>query len=201
MINNADKFEIGGMLNRKLLVYCIKFIAAYCILYYGSQAIIGLSAPGGYYSRFVHDYLNYPALLRKGLLKCSQVFLEMMGYKTEMPDEYKIKMVGGKGVRMVYSCLGIGVSSFWAAFMLANETGIKKKLFFILFGIIFIFLINVGRIMLLFITANKGQKIPFGIEHHTLFTVASYILIILLIFIFDRSEKRSVLFSTKNEKQ
>ncbi len=189
------------MHNRKLLVYCIKFLSAYCIIYYGSQAIIGLSAPGGYYSSFVHDYLNYPAWLRKALLKCSQFFLEIMGYQTEMPDEYKVRMIGGKGVRMVYSCLGIGVMSFWIAFMLANETGYKKKIFFTLFGISFIFLINIGRIMLLFITANKGQKMPFGIEHHTLFTVASYILIILLILVFDRSEKQSVLFSSKNEKQ
>jgi exosortase/archaeosortase family protein len=184
----------------KLLIYCIKFIAAYCFLYYGSQAIIGLSAHGGYYSSVVHDYFNYPAWLRKALLKTSQFFLETMAYKTEMPDEYKVRMVGGKGVRMVYSCLGIGVMSFWIAFMLANETGIKKKIFFTLFGTAFIFLINVGRIMLLFVTANKGKKMPFGIEHHTLFTVASYILIMLLIIVFDWSEKSSVLFTSKNEK-
>jgi exosortase/archaeosortase family protein len=180
--------------NNKLLLYCIKFLLAYCILYYGSQAIIGFSAPGGHYSSFVQNYFNYPALLRKALLRCSGFFLEMKGYHTEMPDEYKIRMVGGRGVRMVYSCLGIGVSSFWAAFMIANETTIKKKIYFILFGLLFIFLINVGRIMLLFIAANKGMSIPFGIEHHTLFTVASYILIIFMIVIFDRSEKQRVLF-------
>ena len=188
------------MLNKKLLLYCIKFLAAYCILYYGSQAIIGLSAPERRYSQFVHDYLDYPSLLRKALLKCSQLFLEMMGYQTDMPDEYKIRMVGGRGVRIVYSCLGIGLFSFWTAFMLANETTNKKKIFFILGGLLFIFLINVARIVLLFITSNKGQKIPFGIEHHTLFTVASYGLIILLILFFDISEKRSVLFSSKKEK-
>jgi exosortase/archaeosortase family protein len=167
----------------------------YAILYYGSQFIIGLSAPGGYYNRFVQDYLNYPALLRKALLKCSQFFLENMGYKTEMPDEYKLRMIGGRGVRMVYTCLGIGVSSFWCAFVLANETTVKRKTLFIFFGLLAIFLINVGRIVLLFIAANKGKPMPFGIEHHTLFTVASYVLIILLVLVFDKTEKSSVLFN------
>lgn len=167
----------------------------YCILYYGSQAIIGLSAPGGYYSGFVQKYLNYPALLRKALLQCSQFFLEAMGYHTEMPDEYKVRMIGGKGVRMVYSCLGIGVSCFWVAFVLANETTVKRKFLFAFLGVLFIFFINVARIVLLFIAANKGKPMPFGIEHHTLFTVASYILVILLIIVFDKTEKQSVLFS------
>ena len=189
------------MFKNKLFIYCIKFIASYCILYYGSQAIIGLSAPGNYYSAFVNDYLNYPALLRKALLKTSEFFLAAMGYHTEMPDEYKLRMVGGRGVRIVYSCLGIGVMSFWIAFMLANETQVKKKIFFILSGTIFIFLINVSRIVLLFTTANKGQKMPFDIDHHTLFTVASYVCIILLMVVFDKSEKQSVLFNSKKEKQ
>lgn len=184
-------------MNRKFLVYCLKFIAAYCILYYGSQAIIGLSAPQGSYSQFVHHYLDYPALLRKALLKSSQCLLGIMGYTTEMPDEYRIKMVGGKGVRMVYSCLGIGITSFWIAFMLANETNIKKKIFFIVAGTFFIFLINVARIVLLLIAANKGKPMPFGIEHHTLFNIASYCLVIVMIIVFDRSEEQSVLFSAK----
>ena len=100
---------------------------------------------------------------------------------------------------MVYTCLGIGVSCFWIAFMLANETSIKRKILFIVSGTFFIFLINVARIVLLFIATNKGRPMPFGIEHHTLFTFASYCLIILMIVVFDRSEKQSVLFGAKKE--
>lgn len=184
-------------MSRKFVVYCFKFIAAYCVLYYGSQAIIGLSAPQGWYSQFVHNYLDYPALLRKALLKSSQALLGWMGYATEMPEEYNIRMVGGRGVRMVYSCLGIGIASFWIAFILANETGIKKKIIFILAGVFFIFLINVARIILLFIAVNKNKPMPFGIEHHTLFNIASYCLVILMMLVFDRSEQQSVLFGAK----
>lgn len=186
-------------MNRNLLLYCAKFIIAYCVLYYGSQAIIGISAPGGYYSAFVHKYLNYPALLRKAILRSTEFFLTVMGYNMEMVDEYKVRIAGGRGVRMVYSCLGIGVTSFWVAFMIANDTGLRKKLFFILFGSVFIFLINVARVMLLLITTNEGRPMPFGLEHHTFFTIVSYGFIILLIILFDISEKKSVFLGSKKQ--
>lgn len=173
----------------------------YVVLYYGSQAVIGLSAKGGYYSDFVRQFLNYPALLRKALLHSTSSMLDLLGYKSEIVEPFKVKLVNGRGVKLVYSCLGIGLFSFWTAFMFANETTLKRKLIFLMTGPLFIFLINVLRLVLLCLAVNNGWHILFGLDHHTLFTIASYTLIVLLILVFDRTEKDSVLFKSSNLKQ
>ena len=97
------------MFNKKIIIYCIKFLAVYCILYYGTIAIVGLTVSGGYYCKFIDDFLNYPALLRKALLKSALAILNFCGYQTEIIAPYKIKMLNGRGVKIVYSCLGIGL--------------------------------------------------------------------------------------------
>lgn len=169
------------------------------VLYYGSQAIIGLSAKGGYYNSFVAEYLNYPLALRKALLHTSGAILDLLGYQSEIVEPFKVKLVNGRGVKIVYSCLGIGLFSFWAAFIFANKSSLRRSILFLFAGLLFIFLINVLRLVLLCIAVNKNWNMLFGLDHHTLFSIASYTLIILLILAFDISEKNSVLFKSSKE--
>lgn len=186
--------------NNKIIAYCIKFIAIYCLLYYGSQAIIGLCAAPGYYSAFIDQYFNYPALLRNLLMNTSKSVLDLLDYQTEIESAYKIKFVNGRGVKIVYSCLGIGLFSFWTAFVLANEGGLKKKLIFIAGGVLLIFMLNVARIVLLLLAANKKMAAGFIKDHHTVFNIAAYIVIFIMIIIFDRSEKKKPALQVKKDK-
>lgn len=153
-----------------------------------------MSAPGGkYYSRWVETFFNYPAVLRKGLQHTSAFILDISGRQSEVQGLYKVRLVHGRGVKIVYGCLGIGVLSFWIAFILANETTLKTKIIFILSGVVAIFFINVARLVLLVIVANKNLQNQFIKNHHDFFNVSAYLFIIGMMFVFDRSEKKRLL--------
>jgi len=184
---------------KKILFYCIKFLGIYCMLYYGSKAIIGLSVPGGgYYSPIIQRYFDYPSLLRKGILHVSGFMLNFLGYPSEILAPYKVRLINGRGVKIVYSCLGLGLFSFWIAFVLANTAGIKRRVQCMGWGVLAIFLINVTRVVLLVIVANHKASLLEGTDHHTVFNIAAYTLIFLMIFIYDRTDRKGV--SVENKK-
>ena len=179
---------------KKILFYCIRFLGIYCILYYGSKAVIGLSVPeGGYYSPIVQQYFDYPSLLRKGILHVSGYVLDFFGYPSEIQAPYKVRLINGRGVKIVYSCLGLGLFSFWIAFVLANAANIKRKITYILLGMFAIFFVNVTRVVLMVIVANRKASLLEGTYNHTLFNIIAYSLIFLMIFFYDRLEGKTAL--------
>jgi exosortase/archaeosortase family protein len=186
--------------NKNTINYILKFIICFCILYYGSLAVIGLSSPGGYYSSFVHDYLDYIAGLRFAILYCSKLLLTIFGYNVFIDGTYVVRLHGGYGVHLVYSCIGYGIMSFWVAFIFANQVRWQKKISWMIGGIALIFLINVARISLLLVAVNKKWQNSFDLDNHTLFNIAAYIAIFTMIYLFDRSEKRIAKKSPEEEK-
>jgi len=151
--------------------------------------VIGLSAPAKYYSSFIDHYLNYVSWLRASLLHASKMLLELFGYNATQSNQYHLKINGGAGVSIVYSCLGYGVMSFWIAFIVANKGPLVKKILWISGGLFCIWAINVTRISLLLITTNKHSTFPFGVNHHLWFNIIAYVLIFILIWLYDRSGK------------
>ena len=178
------------LIKNPFVLYVARFIGAFCILYYGTQGVIGLAAPGRYYSGFIHDYLNYPVLLRNSLLYGARFFLSLFGYDALVHHTFFISMVGGRGVRMVYSCLGIGLISFWTAFVYANKGNLTKKLVWITGGLMLIWLINITRVALLLLAINKKWPMPLHLDNHTWFNIAAYTAIFILVYFYHRSSKK-----------
>jgi exosortase/archaeosortase family protein len=188
-LNILYKAAFKKVTQSSTILYCIKFLACYCILYYSTQAIIGLAAPSGYYSSFVNIYMDYPSFLRKSLLYGARYIVSLFGHAAEVVSAYKLTMTGGRGVDMVYSCLGIGLFSFWLAFIFANTGSSAKKACWMIGGIVVIWLLNVLRISLLLIAVNKGWTLPLSIDHHTIFSIAVYLAIFIMIYFFARGDK------------
>lgn len=161
------------------------------MFYFGTLAIIGLSSPDNFYSSFVAAYLNFIAPLRYSLLRGASMLLAAFGYSSSLKDDYTILLNSGEGVRMVYSCIGYGVMSFWTAFVFANRGGWKKKAVWILIGLFALWIINVWRIALLLMTMKKRLAFPLGWDHHTWFNIAAYLLIFAMIYFYDRSFGKS----------
>ena len=112
----------------------------------------------------------------------------LFGYETYFPDRYIIRVKGGSGITLVYSCLGYGVMSFWIAFIAANKGSFWKKTGWIAGGCLIIWIINIVRLTLVLVSNNKDWKIPL-FDHHTWFTIAAYLFIFLLMWLYDRSVK------------
>lgn len=152
------------------------------------MAVIGLSSPDNLYSPFVDRYLNFISPLRFSLLWGAKTFLALWGYASYYRDTYTLSLQSGEGVRMVYSCIGYGVMSFWAAFVIANRGSWKGKILWIAGGLAALWIINALRMALLLLAAKKHWPIPFGWDHHTWFNIAAYALIFVLIYFYDRAQ-------------
>lgn len=172
------------------LIYLLKFIGIFCLCYFGTLAIIGIAAPGGYYSSFVEKHLDYVSWIKQSLIDATGFILSLFQVSTHKEPGFLIRITGGRGVIIAMGCVGYGVYSFWIAFVAANTGRLWKKIKWIVGGLVLLWLINVIRITLFLVAINKGWPMPLGIDHHTWFNIVAYLLIFILIWLYDRSAKR-----------
>ena len=165
--------------NKKLnkqspLRFAVIFIVLFLLFYYFNICFFGITQPGNYYSTFLANNLNYIQLLRHFLLNSSAQILTWMGFIT-ITNDTELLLVGHGTLRLVYTCLGLGVMSFFSAFVIAYPGAWHLKLVFILVGFIVIQLLNILRFILLalFWQRQTGQII----DHHLIFNIIIYIIV------------------------
>lgn len=173
-----------------VLKYLFRFLGLFCFFYFGTKAIIGLAAPVGYYVPFIDHYFNYIAWLRSSLLLGARAVVSVSGFETQVVNIYSLKVLNGRGVHIGFDCLGYGVFSFWAAFIIANQGSWIKKIRWLAGGLFLIWLINVVRISFLLIAINKHWPMPWGFDHHTWFNIAAYGGVFTMIYFYDQSYKK-----------
>ena len=172
---------------KNIWIYLVKFAVIFCACYFGTLAIIGLAAPGGSYSPFIAKYLDYVSWIKLSLIQATGFTLSLFDIHTYTKPGFLIRVSGGRGVIIAMDCVGYGVYSFWAAFVIANNGTFLKKTVWVVLGLLGLWLVNVIRISLFLVAINKGWPMPLGIDHHTWFTIAAYVLIFFLIWLYDRS--------------
>jgi exosortase/archaeosortase family protein len=164
--------------NRKLspVRFVIIFVILFLLFYYFNIFFFGITSPGNrhYYSAFLANNLNYISWLRHFLLMSSAGLLNLLGFGG-VYNEYDLLVAGHGTIQLVYSCLGLGVISFFAAFVLAYPKKLGAKWAFLIGGIIGIELLNILRFVLLALFWDKkGGHI---LDHHTIFNVLIYLII------------------------
>ncbi|MCP9751925.1 exosortase/archaeosortase family protein [Ferruginibacter sp. HRS2-29] len=177
--------------DKKFLWFVAKFLLIFCVLYFGTLAVIGLASPEGYYSPFVAEYFDYVSGIKNMLLLCTQWLLSLCGIKTQVEPGFLIRFVMGKSVFIAMDCVGYGVYSFWLAYVLSNSISIGKKIIWSFGGVLLLFIINVIRISLYLTAINRNWEMPLGVDHHTWFNIAAYLAIFLMIWRFEKSMKIS----------
>ncbi|MDB5200750.1 MAG: hypothetical protein JWQ27_159 [Ferruginibacter sp.] len=170
--------------------FLVRFGLIFIVCYYGSLAVIGLSAPGKHYSPFVAEHLNFIGWIRASLLWGTGKLLSLFGIATFKLDDYVLRKVNGRGIRMVYECIGYGVMSFWIAFVGASEGPFKKRFIWIIGGLLAIWTINVIRLSLVLTAVNNNWSFPLGLDHHTWFNIVAYLFIFGMIFLFNKKGNR-----------
>ena len=166
----------------------LKFVFTFIVLFLAFDGFnlfyYGITSPGSHYSPFLDHYLNYIQGLRWLLLNISTGLLNVIGF-TAICNGYEMLVAGHSSIWIVYSCLGLGVISFFAAFVLAFPKPLKRKLIFLITGILVIEFLNVIRFMLLALYWNKNDnKI---IDHHTIFNIIIYIIVAISLYFWVKS--------------
>jgi exosortase/archaeosortase family protein len=167
------------------LRFAVVFVVLFLGFYYFNIAFFGITSPGKFYSPFLAGHLNYIKTLRDILLWCSAAILKCFGFNV-ITNDYSLLVAGHGMIRLVYSCLGLGVMSFFGAFVIAYPKPVKAKLIFLLVGILAIQFLNIIRFVLLALFWNKqNQQI---IDHHTIFNALIYVLIGISLYFWVKAE-------------
>lgn len=167
--------------------FVIIFLVLFAAFYFFNIFFFGITSSGNNYSAFLDKHLNYIQGLRWMLLHASAQILNWFGY-TSLTNEYELLVVGHGTLQVVYSCLGFGVMSFFAAFVIAYPKKLKPKLFFLFGGLLVIQFLNILRFVLLALFWDKrGGHI---IDHHTIFNIIIYILIGISIYFWVKHDDK-----------
>lgn len=177
--------------DKKIWLYLLKFIGVFCLCYFGTLIIIGLAAPGNYYSPFIDKYVDYVSWIKISLMKGTEFILSLFSIQSHSEPGFLQRISNGRGVIIAMDCVGYGVYSFWIAFIVANKGPLLKKTLWIIAGLLGLWLINVIRISLFLVAINRNWAMPFGIDHHTWFNIFAYMLIFTMIWLYDRSSKEN----------
>lgn len=173
------------------VVYFLKFIFLLLALFYFNLFYIAITDwRGMVYSPFLEHHLNYIDWLRNSVLYTSNAIVHLFGINSYIIAPYRIKIPHGPYVETVYACLGLGLMSFWVAFVSAHKSSWKKKIAWNLVGILCIWFINCWRVALLLIALQHDNTLSGFVDHHTLFNIFAYALIILLIYLHAKVVKR-----------
>jgi exosortase/archaeosortase family protein len=165
--------------------FFLKFIVTFSVLFFFHQFFIGISTPGNYYNPFIDQHLNYVKWIISGVLHLSNGLAHLMGLASFVNGNYMV-IENGASIDMGWACAGLGIMSFWIAFVTAHTIGWKKKLAWCLAGITAIVLLNCLRISLLLYALQHNWKESLYASHHDMFNYASFILIFLLAIVFIR---------------
>jgi exosortase/archaeosortase family protein len=179
----------NNQINISPVRFVILFLGLFFAFYYFNIAFFSATSHGKHYVLFFDQHLNYIHLLRQWLLTCSKQILTWCGY-TVITNEYDLLTAGRGIIRLVYSCLGLGMMSFFTAFVIAYPRRFLVKLLFLLSGLLVIQLLNICRFVLLSLFWEKSNSayIP---DHHTIFNITMYIIIAVSIYFWVRYDDKT----------
>ncbi|OOQ58091.1 hypothetical protein BC343_10560 [Mucilaginibacter pedocola] len=168
-----------GIKNNIALKFALRFGLLFLVFYYFNIFYFGLTSPGGNYSEFLDQHFNYITWLRTGLLHTSAFLLNLIGF-TAKAGAIQLMVVNHGIIELIYTCLGLGVMSFFAAFVITYPKKTKHKLLFLFSGLLCIQALNIVRFMLLALYWNRSLNRI--IDHHTIFNVIIYIIIMIALY-------------------
>lgn len=175
--------------------FILVFLSLFLILYYFNILFFGITSPGNHYSAFLDEHLNYIRLLRYLLLHISATIINWLGF-TAITSDYGLLVAGHATIQLVYSCLGLGVMSFFTAFVIAYPKKLKAKVLFLIIGIVGIQALNILRFVLLALFWNKQNGLI--LDHHTIFNIIIYIIIAISLYFWVKHDDNKTISRAKN---
>ncbi|MCZ4221786.1 exosortase Y [Pedobacter rhodius] len=170
--------------DKKVIKFIVMLFILYIVFSQGNIFMNSMMSPGGkYYNAYLADHFNYIQGLKNAIIIPAIWLIKLFGFYA-IHNEQDVMVVNGPLLRISYSCLGLGVMSFLAAFVLAFPTSWKETIKMLVVGIAGIYFLNICRIAGLGILfgAFRSQHKYFE-YHHEIFNVLVYIIIFVMLYI------------------
>lgn len=166
--------------------YFLRFTCLFLSFYAAYTFVHAASVPSGLYFPFVEQYLNFPILIRYTVLHAGQLGLSFLGYSSDVVDDRLISYDGFAILQMAWACYGLGVKSFWIAFVCAHQMSLKKKVLWSIGGVLTILILNSVRVIVMMVSILENWTIAeyLGTNAHDLFNYLCYTALLGLIMLF-----------------
>ncbi len=175
----------------------IKFVVALFILYIffsqGNLLMNSVMSPGGrFYNAYIAQHFDYIQGLKTALIKPAVWIIKLFGFYA-IHNEMDVMVVNGPYLRINYSCLGLGVMSFLAAFVLAFPASWKSTFKMLVIGMVSIYILNICRIAGLGLLFGYFQSQRNYFEyHHEIFNIIVYLIIFAMLYIWVKKSTKEV---------
>ncbi|KQC02440.1 exosortase Y [Pedobacter sp. Hv1] len=179
--------------NKAAILFVVKLLFFYFLFSQGNLFMNSAMSDGGrFYNEFLQSHFNYIQLLKSALILPAVWIIKLFGFYA-VYNQMDIMVVNGPWLRINYACLGLGVMSFLAAFVIAFPAKIKAKLKLFVIGILMIYLLNVARIAALGVLLGffKSQRSNFT-YHHEIFNIIVYICVFVLLYYWIKKNTKLV---------
>lgn len=171
--------------------YAITLISLFVGSYLLHQFMIGITAPGGgYYSPFADQYLNYIKWLRNLQLGLAEKLGNLFQQPVYRKDAFILTYKEGRGVALVYGCIGVEVMCLWVIYVVLSPLERIKKWCYSLIGVVLIVTSNVIRIVVLLYYANQTKEERFAVDHHLAYNTVLYVLVIIMMLYLNSIMKK-----------
>ena len=157
---------------KSIFLFGSKFLMLFLVFYGSNILFISLTSPGGMYIPWLAENVNYIKAWRTFDLESTAAILHTLGYLTTS-DDFTLAVAGRAGFKLVYSCLGYGLMSFFAAFVLAWPETRLQKVTMLLSGLATIQALNLVRFLCISLYWKPTFK-SYWLDHHTIFNIILY---------------------------
>lgn len=190
-MNEIPNKEAKKQADRKAIKFVIALFILYILFSQANLFMNSVTTPGArYYNAYISQHFNYIQGLRTILIIPAVWIIKAFGFYA-IYNETDVMVVAGPYLRINYSCLGLGVMSFLAAFVLAFPAPWKSTFKMLAIGLLSIYLLNVCRIaglgVLLGFFQSQRQNFTY---HHEIFNVIVYICVFTQLYFWIRKNTK-----------
>ncbi|UKT64379.1 exosortase Y [Pedobacter mucosus] len=187
-INDAKK-----QADKRAIKFVVILFVLYILFSQGNLFMNSVMSPDGqFYNAYISANLDYIQGLKTALIVPAVWVIKLFGFYT-LHNEMDVMIVDGPYLRINYSCLGLGVMSFLAAFAIAFPTSWKETLKMLGIGIFVIYILNISRIAGLGILLGsiKSQRNYFH-YHHEIFNIIVYLCIFAMLYFWIKKNTKTI---------
>lgn len=192
-MNDIQIKQAKKQADRKAVKFIVCLFVLYILFSQGNLLMNSIMSPGSrFYNLYIAEHFDYIQGIKTALIIPAVWIIKAFGFYA-IYNEQDVMVVSGPLLRINYSCLGLGVMSFLAAFVFAFPASWKETIKMLIIGLICIYLLNIFRIAGLGLLFGFFQSQRQYFEyHHEIFNILVYIIIFVMLYIWIRKNTKPI---------